>query len=411
MKKVIERGRVEIPEAQGIKRAIDKYHGENIKLKKKAVVEHEKARMHIYQAKDKGQWELYKQMKDDAAIPLVAVRRKKKNIGGQLAGTVAASPKEVDSIIREVYGEIYKGNLRKGEPAEEMADRYVEEYGEHILQQPEALIEDITGEDVEKVVRTQKETAGGMDQWMPAEFKLLSREACNSLADMYMMVERGAKWPEATTMARAAFLAKDEEPDLDPLAYRVLLMLATAYRTWAKVRLEHLHPWISTWALEEIYAGVEGQGANDAAYATAVEIETCRLAGVNYSGGAADIFKCFDQIQRPIVYRIMEMAGMPKSILTAYRNFQEELRVRNTIAGGLGEAYAKPTSVPQGDPLSMMVTSLLLRAWVVQMRRCAVKPRILADDLQILSQGENHLKNFEYAFTKTHKHIEDMGGG
>jgi hypothetical protein len=32
------------------------------------------------------------------------------------------------------------------------------------LQQPEALIEDITGEDVEKVVRTQKETAGGMDQ-------------------------------------------------------------------------------------------------------------------------------------------------------------------------------------------------------------------------------------------------------
>ena len=46
----------------------------------------------------------------------------------------------------------------------------------------------------------------------------------------------------------------------------------------------------------------------------------------------------------------------------------------------------------------------------MQMRGCAVKPRILADDLQILSQGGTHLKHFEYAFNKTHKHIEDMGG-
>ena len=58
----------------------------------------------------------------------------------------------------------------------------------------------------------------------------------------------------------------------------------------------------------------------------------------------------------------------------------------------------------------MMVTSLLLRTWVMQMRGCAVKPKILADDLQILSQGFNHLDHFEYAFNKTHKHIEDMGG-
>ena len=114
--------------------------------------------------------------------------------------------------------------------------------------QPEAVIEEITGEDVERVVRSQKETAGGMDQWMRAEFKLLSREACNRMAEMFMMIEEGASWPEDTTMARAAFLAKDEEPDLDAVAYRVLLMLATAYRTWAKVRLEHLHPWIGTWA-------------------------------------------------------------------------------------------------------------------------------------------------------------------
>ena len=40
----------------------------------------------------------------------------------------------------------------------------------------------------------------------------------------------------------------------------------------------------------------------------------------------------------------------------------------NIIFGGLGEAYFKPTSIPQGDPMSMMITSLLLRAWVIQMK-------------------------------------------
>ena len=69
---------------------------------------------------------------------------------------------------------------------------------------------------------------------------------------------------------------------------------------------------------------------------------------------------------------------MPMQVVHAYKSFLEALSVRNTVAGGLGEEYTKPTSIPQGDPFSMMVTSLLLRAWVVQMKDLKVKPRILA---------------------------------
>jgi hypothetical protein len=58
------------------------------------------------------------------------------------------------------------------------------------------------------------------------------------------------------------------------------------------------------------------------------------MHGIQYSGGAADIYKCFDQVERQIVYKLLEEAGIPKGILTAYRNFQEVLQVRNTVAGG-----------------------------------------------------------------------------
>ena len=140
-----------------------------------------------------------------------------------------------------------------------------------------------------------------------------------------------------------------------------------------------------------------------------MEIEYCRLTGTPYTGGAADIYKCFDQVRRDIVYRLLEEAGMPKQLVNTYRNFLEALTVRNTVAGGLGESYTKPTSIPQGDPMSMMVTSLLLRPWVMQMKSLKVKPRILADDLQLMCTGEGHLDTFTTAFDATHQHLEDMG--
>ena len=64
---------------------------------------------------------------------------------------------------------------------------------------------------------------------------------------------------------------------MDPKEHRVLLMLPTVYRLSGKTRLRHLEPCVAEWAVEEICAGVGGQGAEDAAYATAVLIENIQV--------------------------------------------------------------------------------------------------------------------------------------
>ena len=56
-------------------------------------------------------------------------------------------------------------------------------------------------------------------------------------------------------------------------------MLPSPYRLYAEIRLKHLQPWIVEWVTPEIYAGVEGQGAADAAYETSVRMELRRLRG------------------------------------------------------------------------------------------------------------------------------------
>lgn len=57
----------------------------------------------------------------------------------------------------------------------------------------------------------------------------------------------------------------------------------------------------------------------------------------------------------------------------------------------------------------MMVTALLLRPWLAQMKLLAVEPRLLADDLQIICTGARHAEHFQHAFDKTHEQLEDLG--
>ena len=84
-------------------------------------------------------------------------------------------------------------------------------------------------------------------------------------------IEEGASWPE--TFAEGLLLSNDARRDMDPLGYRVLLMLPTVYRLSAKTRMYPLAPWVETWALGERYARNGGQGGGeDTAYAKAVLI-------------------------------------------------------------------------------------------------------------------------------------------
>ena len=240
---------------------------------RKSREEYQQQQLQTFKAKKEGLTQLHRHLRKEPATPLVAVRRKSRGPLWQQAGTIATSRKEIDAIIRKEYGAIYRGTAKKGEDSKAFADAYVERYRPHIFHQPEMAIEAITGEDVYQAVQALKATAGGMDQWDPADLKMLSKLACSRLADFFNAIEAGAPWPKQLTTARAAFLAKEEDSDLDPMDYRVLLMLASTYRLWGKIRLAHLKPWISTWDKQEIYAGIEGKGAADAAYATAVEIE------------------------------------------------------------------------------------------------------------------------------------------
>ena len=166
----------------------------------------------------------------------------------------------------------------------------MEGYDRFTYKAPAADLEPLTGEDLQEAAANVKENAEGPDQWGPGDLKKLFPLAYSRLAQMLNAIEKGAERPAQMNKSRAAFMCKAEEVALNPLAYRVLLMLPAIYRLWGRTRLAHLQPWVAEWATPDMYAGTEGQGAEEAAYRTALLIEHCRLTGQEFTGGAADIY-------------------------------------------------------------------------------------------------------------------------
>ena len=161
--------------------------------------------------------------------------------------------------------------------------------------------------------------------------------------------------------------------------------------------------------MEGMYAGVEGSGAEDAWWETALHIEHNASSAVPFSGGATDVFKCFDQICRPLLYYLATVAGIPRRILDAYRRYQENADIYNSLGLGLGKPRRRPNGIPQGCPLSMLFVALLLRPWMAYMHTLNVKPRTLADDLLLFAAGHDHIGRIIHATECTHTYLSTMG--
>ena len=63
-----------------------------------------------------------------------------------------------------------------------------------------------------------------------------------------------------------------------------------------------------------MFGGIQGVGASEAWYATAVDVEWAMTFNIPIIGGALDFYKCFDQILRPLLYAVLRLSGIPERV-------------------------------------------------------------------------------------------------
>jgi hypothetical protein len=324
---------------------------------------------------------------------------------------VTTDPQKIDGALQKIWGKVHAGNVGPATRSN-LATTFLREYGAHFAYSPEFQVPTLTSQHLAEGIDAGIDNSSGLDGICQADLQILSPLALEWLAAMLNAIERGAKWPEQMLVGRTAWLDKTEgpEPSLDPMEYRGLAILSKVYRLYAAIRLRHLQPWVKNWEHEELFAGTSAaSGAEDAWFLLGINLEWARLLGLDFTGGSADIWKCFDQHQRGFLYHLLEAAGFPTPILNAYSAFHENIMYHNTIGQGLGAPHFKPCSIPQGCPFSMMLTGFSFHPWVALMKTLQVTPRGLADDLTITAIGEGHEARFKRGYEATMEYLHRMG--
>ncbi len=151
------------------------------------------------------------------------------------------------------------------------------------------------------------------------------------------------------------------------------------------------------------------KGAFGGWYKTAIFLEQAIASNLLVAGGAIDIYKCFDQLNRQLIYTRAKQAGMPARILQAYSNYLEGMQVQFQVGDTIGRMHQDRASLPQGCPFSMTMVALLFKPWVSMMHEAKVTPRCLADDLLIFATGNQHQSRYINAMNTSKQYFADIG--
>ena len=206
---------------------------------------------------------VYKATKDTLTAPLSFIKKKCNNENDPTNGTYITDRKSIDQHIIEWWQHIRDGNIKDGEK-HNWVHNFYQKYARHIFHAAEEYqLGDVDPHKLQQECLKANHSAPSLDGWHSAEFSLLPLPAFVVLAEFLNRVETEGKWPDSQAIAKAVFLHKDDPSEAGPLDLRPLLILPTLYRRWASMRLGELHSWIETWQLDEIFAGVPGQSAEE----------------------------------------------------------------------------------------------------------------------------------------------------
>ena len=325
-------------------------------------------------------------------------------------GVVTACPQRIDELARSALRHVYSPEGGR-ELEHHLLTNFLDATVPILTYLPEFGIGNVDPDRLHQIFQSAPDTAAGMDNWKPREWRCLPLEAASNLAHLYDRIETCGTWhwPGDTALASSVAIPKPATEELEVLSWRHLSVLSTLYRDWAKARLWDLGPWIKTWFPAEAYAGAWGRGAEGAWYATATTVEAELLASCMLSGAVTDIYKCFDMLSRLNLAVVLRLAGFPTRLWAAYFKMAEQRRFYLKMTQGFGQPFIKERSIPQGDPWSMMMLALILKPGITLLRHLETVPRCLADDLLLLSRGPGHAQRTSQGLSSLLAYLKLIG--
>ena len=247
----------------------------------------------------------------------------------------------------------------------------------------------ITGERLRRTISRFRERTGvGMCGWHPRDWDKLGDEGLETLAELLQLAEAVGRWPGSQQCTAMIRIGKEGGAPND---YRLIGMMTTLYRVWAKLRRQECMEWEERNFRKYDFA-CKGRGAASEVWDVALVDEGARVQRADTACWAADLSKFYERIPLQHLVGAAKDLGFPSELLRlALRTYRGRRFIQYE------KAFSSSVFARRGIIAGCSLATTLVKVFMWRALDAAselypsIRLRVYLDD--ILLQWVGHAKN------------------
>jgi hypothetical protein len=251
-----------------------------------------------------------------------------------------------------------------------------------------AEVSELSGDKVRDTLAKFKEgTGAGMCGWRPRDWRKVGDAGLECLAALMGLAEREGTWPSGQRDTAMVRIDKDGGIKGD---YRLIGLMPTLYRVWAKMRRQECMVWEEANARSYDYAS-KGRGAVSEVWDVALIDEGARVHGADTACWAGDLSKFYERIPLGQLIAAAKDLGFPAPMLRLALRIYKGARYIQYEKAYSSAVFAKNGIIAGCSLATTLVKVFMWRtldaAWALHP---GIKLKVYLDD--ILLQWVGHLR-------------------
>jgi len=219
-----------------------------------------------------------------------------------------------------------------------------------------------------------KRAARGVDGISVADLKHLPALTTQRLLDFLRQIDgQTCSWPSQFLFGKVISLAKRDHPHL-PAHFRPVVILSCIYRAWSRLQAHSVIQRLAVVVPDAAQGFLPGRECANVWLRLQSYIELCLQHQLDFSGFSADLEKCFNNIDRDVLFALAQHVGLPNSLLRPWRNFLDSFERAFEVRTSLSPAVTSSQGLPEGCSLS--VVGMILIDWAYHMYMKVLTPSV-----------------------------------
>lgn len=333
-----------------------------------------------------------------------------------LFGRQALAFKVMRSLNKNVRENVQINIIEKDRWIKHYKDLWYEEQSETVKIQANADVDNLSIEELQEALKKSKNRkAPGMNGINTEFLKYAGILFHLRLLHFFNMCWKNKQIPKEWRQAKVISLFKKGDRG-NPNNYRGISLLDTSYKIYAKIMNERLKIIADHLISEEQMGFRKGRSTTDAIFTLKRIIEERREFNCETHLAFIDLLKAFDNVNRNLLWSILEKRGYPKHLVEAIKSLYEDTSIRLVVGNILTEDIPTNKGVRQGCSLSPTLFNIymddMFRTWKLNVdpgiyfKKTFLNSLLYADDKVIIQDSEDKMQMAVY---KLHQIAADYG--